>query len=64
MENGESIDYYDQNGMKESIDWEPQSVLNDSVSTESVSDIAEDKDEEAVPQDLSIVSHNGNMNYI
>ena len=61
MENGESIDYYDQNEKEKSIDLETRSVLNDSVITESESDIADDKDDESVPQDLSIVSHRENI---
>ena len=41
----------------ESIGIEPHSFLNDSVSSESFSDIAEEKDDEFGPQDLSMISH-------
>ena len=58
VEGGDS-GHYDKD---ESTDIEQHSVFNDSVSTESVSDIAEDKEEESVPQDLSMISHRENQN--
>ena len=53
----EAMHYEKQHEKGESPDLEQQSVFNDSVSTESVSDIAEEKEDESVPQDLSMISH-------
>ena len=47
--------YDNQNEKEESLDSEQRSVFN-----ESVSDRAEEKDEESVPQDLSIITKHEN----
>ena len=41
----------------EAIEVEQQGVFNDSVSTKSVNNVVEEKDDESVPQDLSMISH-------
>ena len=57
------------NQKEDSIHSDHQSVFNDSVTTESVSDIAEEKDDECCPEDLSInsvslVSPRDNQKYV
>ena len=49
---------------EESVNIEPQSILNDSVLSENLSDIAEEKDDEYGPQDLSMISHHKNQNQV
>jgi hypothetical protein len=61
-ETGDSMHFEKRNEKEESLDIEQQSVFNDSISTESVSDIAEEKDVESVPQDLSMISHRESQN--
>ena len=61
-ETGDSMHFEKRNENEESLDIEQQSVFNDSISTESVSDIAEEKDDESVPQDLSMISHRESQN--
>ena len=61
-ETADSIHFEKRNEKEESLDIEQQSVFNDSISTESVSDIAEEKDDESVPQDLSMISHRESQN--
>ena len=52
FETGDTMNNEKLNQKEESIHSEHQSVFNDSVS-----DIAEEKDNESGPEDLSIVSH-------
>jgi hypothetical protein len=61
-ETGDQMHFEKRNEKEESLDIEQQSVFNDSISTESVSDIAEEKDDESVPQDLSMISHRESQN--
>ena len=46
---------------EESVNIEPQSILNDSVLSDSFSDIAEEKDDEYGPQDLSMICYHTQM---
>ena len=62
VETGESMRFDKRAENEESIEVEQQSVFNDSLSTKSVSDIVEEKDDESVPQDLSMISHRENQN--
>ena len=61
-ETADPMHFEKRNEKEESLDIEQQSVFNDSISTESVSDIAEEKDDESVPQDLSMISHRESQN--
>ena len=57
-ETGDSMHFEKQNEKEESHDIEqPRVIFNDSIRTESVSDIAEEKHDESVPQDISMISY-------
>merc|ERR1719206_39104 len=57
VETGESMRFDKRSEEDESIEVEQQGVFNDSVSTKSISNVVEEKDDESVPQDLSMISH-------
>jgi len=61
-ETGENDLYSSKQAEKEvTLEVEPQS-FNDSASNESTSDITDEKEDESVPQDLSMISHRENQN--